>query len=204
MDVAVEQEDDVKLRFSLKGASVGFANMLRRYAIGAVPVFAIDSVTVYENTSSLFDEYIANRVGLVPIKMASGYKPGDEVIFTLDAHGPSTVYSADLKGVADKIKVANGKIPLLKLLEEQNLRLEAKARMGAGRKHAKWQTGLGGYEIGKDGSFTFKMESFQQLPPRDMMMKAAELVEEKCGEFSEQLDAAAKAAKAKKKEGKEE
>lgn len=198
MEVDVNYEDDTRIRFTVSGVNVGFANMLRRYAMGAVPVFAIDSVTVYENTSSLFDEYIGNRIGLVPIKMASGYKPGDEVIFTLDAHGPGTVYSGELKGVSDKIKVANSRIPLLKLLEEQNLRLEAKARMGVGRKHAKWQAGLGAYEMDKDGQFKFLVESFQQMAPRDMLLKAADTLEAKCDELSEQLEAAAKEARKKK------
>lgn len=198
MDVNIEYEDETKLRFTLSGAGAGFANMLRRYAIGSVNVFAIDNITVYENTSSLFDEYIANRIGLVPIKMASGYKPGDEVVFTLDAHGPGTVYSGELKGVSDKIRVANSKIPLLKLLEEQNLRLEAKARMGIGRKHAKWQTGLGGYEIGKNGDMKFTMESFQQMSPREMLIKAAEEVEGRCGTLEEELERIGKEAKKKK------
>jgi DNA-directed RNA polymerase subunit D len=198
MDVEIESENDSRMRFTLKGANVGFANMIRRYAMGAVPLFAIDNITIYENTSSLFDEYIANRIGLVPIKMASGYKPGDEVIFTLDAHGPGTVYSGELKSVADKIRVAYDKIPLLELLEEQNLRLEAKARMGLGRQHAKWQAGLGAYEIGKDGQFNFMVESFQQMSPRDMMVKAAEELESRCGQFEDELGRIAKEAKKKK------
>jgi len=200
MELDIESENDIQMRFTLTGASVGFANMLRRYAMGSVPIFAIDSITVYENTSSLFDEYIANRIGLVPIKMASGYKPGDEVIFSLDAHGPGTVYSGELKSVADKIRIANERIPLLKLLEEQNLRLEAKAKIGYGRKHAKWQTGIGAYEIGKNGDFKFTVETFQQLTPRDMAIKAAEVVEGRCEEMSEELESALKSAKKKKEQ----
>ncbi len=194
MKLTLDYEDETKMRFGVSGASVGFANLLRRYFTNQVPLFAIDTITVYENTSSLFDEYIANRIGLVPLKMASGYKPGDEVLFTLDAHGPSTVYSEDLKNVGEKIRVANERIPLLKLLEEQNLRLEAKARMGVGRKHAKFQLGIGGYEI-DGGQFKFKVETFQQLTPRDGLVRACEIVEQKCDDFIGQLGEIGKAAK---------
>jgi len=199
MKLNLEYEDEQKMRFSLGGSRVGFANLLRRFAMNAIPVFAIDGVTVYENTSSMFDEYISNRIGLVPLKMATGYKPGDEVLFTLEAHGPSTVYSGDIKNVSDKIRIANDKIPLLKLLEEQNLRLEAKARMGIGRNHAKWQVGIGAYEISGNDNFKFKVETFQQLTPRDALLKASDLVVEKCNEMEEQLDAIEKSEKKGKK-----
>ncbi|MDE1798005.1 MAG: DNA-directed RNA polymerase subunit D [Candidatus Micrarchaeota archaeon] len=199
MEVSILKEEGKSLDFRLSGSSVGFANLLRRYAMNQVPTFAIDTVTVYENSSSLFDEYIANRVGLVPLKMAGNHKADDEIGFTLEASGPCTVYSGDLKAGADKIKVATDKIPLLKLLQDQNLRLEGKAIMGIGRKHAKWQAGMAGYEITPQG-LNFKVESFMQMPPRAMVETAAELVEKKCDEMDEQLEAIRKGAKKAKEE----
>ncbi len=194
MEISVLNEEGRRLEFRLSDAPVGFANLLRRYAMSQVPTFAIDQVTVYENSSAVFDEYIANRVGLVPLKMGGKYKPDDEVGFTLEASGPCTVYSGDLKAGAEKIKVATDHIPLLKLLQDQNLRLEAKAIMGVGRKHAKWQAGMAGYEITPAG-LNFKVESFMQMPPRDMMLTAAELVESKCDDMLEQLSGVRKEAK---------
>jgi DNA-directed RNA polymerase subunit D len=194
MEVSILKEEGKQLDFRLSGGSVSFANLLRRYAMNQVPTFAIDQVTVYENSSSLFDEYIANRIGLVPLKMGGSHKADDEIGFTLEANGPCTVYSGELKAGAEKVKVATDRIPLLKLLQDQNLRLEAKAIMGVGRKHAKWQAGMAGYEITPSG-LNFKVESFMQMPPRDMMETAAELVEKKCDEMSEQLGGIRKGAK---------
>lgn len=187
--VEVTQESGNKMRFFASGIPVSFANVLRRYCMSHVPVFAIDAVTVYENTSSLFDEYIANRIGLVPLRMASGYSKDDEILFSLDARGPCTVFSGDLKSMDAKIKVAPGcdEIPIVKLLEDQSLRLEAKARMGIGRDHAKFQTGLCGYEI-KDETFSFVLESFMQLEPRALALAAASLAEERCEEFEKALE----------------
>ena len=202
MDIAIESEDNRRMAFALSGTRTGFANLLRRFAMNQVPTFAIDKVVFYENSSSLFDEYLAHRIGLVPLKWGSGYKPDEEVVFTLEASGPSNVTSAQLQSTSDKVKVATEKIPLLKLLAEQNLRLEAKALQGIGRKHAKWQAGVVSYELTGD-KFGFRVESFMQMNPRDMLSRAADLLEEKCGELETDLAGLAKGAKEGKRKKKE-
>ncbi|VVB57816.1 DNA-directed RNA polymerase subunit D [Candidatus Anstonella stagnisolia] len=187
--VEIEKESGNKMRFTAKGIPVSFANLLRRYCMSHVPVFAIDKAMVYENGSALFDEYIANRIGLIPLRMASGYSAEDEILFSLDARGPCQVYSGDLKSMDAKIKVAPGydEIPIIKLLENQSLRLEAKAKLGTGKTHAKFQTGLCGYEI-KDDEYHFVLESFMQLEPRALLLAASSLLEERCGEFEKALE----------------
>ncbi len=186
MNLTMVSEHDNRMEFLLRGAATPFANLLRRYGMGQVPIFAIDRVTFYENGSALFDEYVAHRIGLVPIKMDSS-RATDEISFTLDAEGPSTVLSRELKSTDSKIKAALDDLPLLKLLEGQNLRLEAKARRGIGREHAKFQPGLIAYEILSPNEFRFKVESFMQMEPRDMLVKSADMILEKCEEIEAKL-----------------
>jgi DNA-directed RNA polymerase subunit D len=188
MDIEMTREKENKLEFMLKGASVPFANLVRRFGIGQVPVFAIDRVTFYENSSAMFDEYLAHRIGQVPLLSDSG-RAADEIGFTLEATGPGTVLSKDLKSTDAKVKAAITDIPLLRLLEGQNLRLEAKARRGIGRAHAKFQPGLISYELLKPTEFRFKVESFMQMEPRELLEKTAGLITEKCDELEEKLEA---------------
>ena len=51
----------------IEGTDVYFVNALRRVMLSELPKLAIDEVIIYDNTSPLFDEIIAHRLGLIPI-----------------------------------------------------------------------------------------------------------------------------------------
>lgn len=149
--------------FILEGVTPAVANALRRTMISDVPILAIDEVAVLENTSVLFDEVLAHRLGLIPLRVGSDayeallecYEEGrrDDCIapFTLEieAERPTIIYSGHLK-LAEPleplkklarldVKPASDVIPIVKLAAGQRIVLEAYAKMGVGREHAKWQ-----------------------------------------------------------------
>jgi DNA-directed RNA polymerase subunit D len=68
MEIEFSSLDDTLARFTLSGASPAFANGFRRAMIGEVPTLAIEDVRIYDNTSAFFDEMLAHRLGLIPIK----------------------------------------------------------------------------------------------------------------------------------------
>lgn len=56
------------ISFVLSETDTSMANTLRRIMIAEVPTLAIDLVEYSENSSVLNDEYIAHRLGLIPIR----------------------------------------------------------------------------------------------------------------------------------------
>lgn len=158
MQVKILSEDGNTLRFLLSGSSIPFASALRRTMLAEVPTMAIDDVVIIENTSVMYDEILAHRLGLIPlITDLDTYVMPEEcsckselgcskcrVVFTLDVKAEEdvkTVYSRDLSADPSNpsIKVVNGDIPIVKLAQGQRVKLEAYARLGTGEMHAKWQ-----------------------------------------------------------------
>jgi DNA-directed RNA polymerase II subunit RPB3 len=59
-----------RIKFVLSKCHVSIANTLRRVMLSEVPTLAIHMVRVYENTSSLSDEFVSHRLGLIPLVSA--------------------------------------------------------------------------------------------------------------------------------------
>lgn len=69
MDIRIRRVDeaDNTMEFDLVGVSPSFANALRRILISEVPTMAIEHVFFLNNTSTIPDEILAHRLGLIPI-----------------------------------------------------------------------------------------------------------------------------------------
>ncbi|MGC8710284.1 MAG: DNA-directed RNA polymerase subunit D [Candidatus Micrarchaeia archaeon] len=178
MKVSIIESSPAAVRFKISDTSVEFVNALRRTIISSVKCFAIDKITFYINTSAMFDEYIAHRIGLIPIITPEDYDEGDEVLFSLDMDGPGMIYSKDIVSSDKKVKVAIEDIPIMKLGEGQRIKLEGKAIIGNASKSAKFQPGLATYEIISDNEFEFYIETFGQMPARDMLDRALDILDE--------------------------
>jgi DNA-directed RNA polymerase subunit D len=179
MKVNFVENTPLTMKFTISGVSNTFVNSLRRVASGSVKCFAIDRVTFYENTSSMFDEYMAHRLGLVPLLTPEGYDEKDEIMFSLDAEGPKTVYSKDLKSTDKKVKVANEDIPLIKLAEGQRVRMECKAILDNSMRSAKFQPGLVTFKENDAGdAFEFYIETFGQMSPKEILNRALDIINE--------------------------
>jgi len=155
MEITFASLDDSLARFTLTGASPAFANAMRRAMIGEVPTLAIEDVRIYDNTSALFDEMLAHRIGLIPIKTdLTTYStkdtcscggagcPGCTATYTLSVEGPRTVTSSDLIPQDPGAAPVYDNIPIVKLTKGQKLVIEARAILNIGRAHAKWQPTL--------------------------------------------------------------
>jgi len=155
MEIEIIELSDQKAKFLLSGVSPAFANGLRRNMLSEIPIMAIDHINVYDNTSVLFDEQLALRLGLIPIKTdLDSYTlpkecsckgagcPQCQLSLTLSAAGPKMVYSGDLVSTDPKVGPADPKIPIIELKDHQKVVLEAIACLGFGKDHAKWQAAV--------------------------------------------------------------
>lgn len=77
IEVTHVQSDLVK--FTLTNTDISVANALRRIMLAEVPAMAIDVVNIEENETVLFDEFLAHRMGLVPLSSHGvGDLPSDD------------------------------------------------------------------------------------------------------------------------------
>jgi DNA-directed RNA polymerase II subunit RPB3 len=68
-EITIRELKDDSIAFTLKNSDISLANALRRIMISDVPTVAIDLVEIENNTSVLTDEFLAHRLGLIPLKM---------------------------------------------------------------------------------------------------------------------------------------
>ncbi len=146
MKVEFLNKSDNEVEFVVDGVTSTFVNAIRRYGIAKVPTFAIEDVEFKKNSSALYDEIIAHRLGLIPLTTKSlpskiGYE-GARVKFKLKAKGPGYVYASDLKTSDDDVVPVYDKIPIVYLAENQEIDLTATAILGIGADHAKFSPGL--------------------------------------------------------------
>jgi DNA-directed RNA polymerase subunit D len=155
MEIEFASLDSTLARFTLSGVKTGFANAFRRAMIGEVPTLAIEDVRIYDNTSALFDEMLAHRLGLIPIRTdlatyttkdactcGGAGCPACTVTYTLSVEGPKTVLSSDLIPQDPEAVPVHDNIPIVKLAKGQKLVIEARAVLNTGKVHAKWQPTL--------------------------------------------------------------
>lgn len=160
--------EDRNAVFEIDGITPSVANAIRRTIVADVPKLAIHNVkihhgqirdkdgNVYDSSMPLFDEIVAHRLGLVPLKTdlkmnfreecSCGGKgcPLCTVTYSINKLGPCTVMSGDLLPLGNPNAVpADNDIPIVKLGKGQAMLVSAEAIMGRGSQHAKWQATSG-------------------------------------------------------------
>ena len=83
--VTVDELTSEYIKFTLSNTDASVANALRRVMLCEVPTMAIDKVEFVENTTVLHDDFIAHRLGLIPL--------------TSDNAGFNTQQSEDINGL---------------------------------------------------------------------------------------------------------
>ena len=194
------------MKLLLKGIDRVYANALRRFAIREVPCMAIDEIVIHENSSVLYDEILAHRLGLIPLTTdLEGYiLPQDcdcktslgctkcRVLLVLDAVATDevkTIYSGDLVSEDTRVKPYVDNIPIIKLAPSQKIKLEAYAKLGKGRHHAKWQpvTISTLTDTDNDSEFHLTLESTGSLPANEILLQATSILNTKLKDMNQSI-----------------
>lgn len=135
------------------------ANAVRRY-LAQIPIVAIDEVEISKNDSPLYDETVAQRMGLIPLKMPSGSVKDKEFKMKLVSSTEGFVKSGEIKG---DLKVVYEEMPITFLNKGQEIEMTAVAKAGKGSQHSKFTPGLMFYrnssEITLDKEFLNEIKS---------------------------------------------
>ncbi|MGI0131785.1 MAG: DNA-directed RNA polymerase subunit D [Thermoplasmata archaeon] len=166
MDVTITDLKPKYLRLELAETTAPQVNAIRRTLLSDVPKLAIEDVEFhlgpirdeatgkdYDSSTSMFDEAVALRLGLLPIPSDLGqFRRKSEctcngagcthcqAMYSIDKKGPCTVYARDVLPLGDPtLAILEPEIPIVRLGARQALLAYATATVGSAREHAKWQ-----------------------------------------------------------------
>ena len=192
MSLEITNENDEKVSVKIKGVPLQYANALRRICLNGVPIYAVESIDMLENSSVLADEGVAHRIGLIPLKTdLSASKDGnenDKIMLTLDS-GVSdetrTILSGELKSQDASVIPTSNDIPIVTLAPGQSIKFEAYARLGKGTEHARWNSANVATltDTEKDDEKLLTVESTGALNPKHIILSSVEQLSNKLSEF---------------------
>ena len=192
--IQVLTNDDRKISVKLKGVSSYYANALRRICLNGIPVFAIDTVDIIENSSVLPDEGIAHTLGLIPLKteLDAADESNSRVMLVLDSEATENtkvVTSAELESKDQVVKPISNQIPIIHLAPGQRIKLEAYARLGRGTEHAKWNSANVSVltNTDKNDEYVLTVETAGSLEPKQIVIAGIEELSKRLEEFKETL-----------------
>ena len=192
--IQVLTNDDKKISVKIKGVSSHYANALRRICLNGIPVFAIDTVDVIENSSVLPDEGIAHTLGLIPLKteLRGSDELNSRVMLVLDSEATENtkvVTSAELESKDQVVKPISNQIPIIHLAPGQRIKLEAYARLGRVTEHSKWNSSNVSIltNTDKTDEYVLTVETAGSLEPRQIIMAGIDELSKRLEEFKETL-----------------
>ena len=203
----IVSKDSQKMSVKLKDVPLEYANALRRFCLNGVPVFAIDSIDIIENTSVMADEALGHRLALIPIKTnLSRFNEPSKcdcksetgcsncrimlVLDTGDTDATRLVLSNELTSEDSEIKPISDKIPIVELAPSQRVKLEAYARLGRGTEHAKWNSSNISVltETNKENEHILIVESTGALTPEQIILAGVDELSNRLVEFKDTLE----------------
>ena len=192
--IQILTNEEKKISIKLKGFSLHHANALRRICLNGIPIFAIDTVDIMENSSILPDEGLTHTLGMIPlITELNGFDESDSrVMLVLDSvadENTKIVTSAELESKDKVVKPISNQIPIAYLAPGQHIKLEAYARLGRGTEHAKWNSANISTltNTDKEDEYVLTVETTGSLEPNKIILAGIEELSKRLEQFKEIL-----------------
>ena len=199
MKSTISQEDNIAT-VTVSNTKNEIVNSIRRVIIDDVLTFAIEDVEIIKNETPLYDETLAHRLGLIPLKTNSkDYNRRDEcscggvgcalceVTFTLQTDADGYVYSKELKSDDLQITVVDEEIPITKIFNGKGVSIKAKAILGSGREHAKWAPAHAYLKENTNDALDLVLELHGQLSGQETFNSALDILISKIEEVEKAL-----------------
>jgi DNA-directed RNA polymerase subunit D len=191
----------------LSNIPLQYANALRRICLNGIPIFAIDTINIIENSSVLADEGLAHRLALIPLKtpISRFNEPAKcdcnnesgcsncRVILMIDStdnNKTRTIMSSEIISENDDVEPTSKNVPIVDLAIGQRLKVEAYARLGRGTNHAKWNSANVSIltNTDKENEYILTIESTGSLTPMQLISEGIKELTNRLQEFKETIN----------------
>lgn len=130
-----------EISFDVENVDISYMNALRRTMISKLKTFAIHYLKVNKNTSKIPEDFIAHRIGLIPIRSLSQEPIVFPYHFYLKKINTTNqvlhVYSHDILDNENKFFIKEN-ILLFSLHPNTEIDIECFVTEGTGNQHSKW------------------------------------------------------------------
>ncbi len=189
-----------KYSFTIQDTTPAIANALRRSIMNETPTMAITSIEFVKNSSTLFDEMLAHRLGLVVLKTdLRSYNQRSkctcnaegcakcQLKLTLNVKGPLSVTAKEIESQDPKVLPVYPQTLIVTLQKGQEIECIATAELGLGSDHAKFTPGLCFYSFAANVTVNNNSKLFEEMKekyPPQIIDKNGKISKEKIIELS--------------------
>ncbi|MBP2624492.1 MAG: DNA-directed RNA polymerase subunit D [Nitrosopumilaceae archaeon] len=207
MSLKVIEHNTNTISVKLSNIPLQYANALRRICLNGIPIFAIDTINIIENSSVLADEGLAHRLALIPLKtpISRFNEPAKcdcnnesgcsncRVILMIDStdnNKTRTIMSSEIISENDDVEPTSKNVPIVDLAIGQRLKVEAYARLGRGTNHAKWNSANVSIltNTDKENEYILTIESTGSLTPMQLISEGIKELTNRLQEFKETIN----------------
>ena len=179
-DITIEKNfinDIVSARFN--SDNIIKFNSFRRSMLSEIPIYAIEIVIFYVNQSSLYDEMLAHRLGMLVIDNVHFREHfNDQILFTVNIINDK---SHNIEFSTDDIPDIQFAYPtpISILRPKEHLHFTFYVRVGTGKTHVKWRPiSMLGYQLVDNKYIEFQFNNLGMLPAEEIISQGIDHIKD--------------------------